>query len=150
MLDFGIMVGFLFWGSHVLAGNVDARGVRQACGTAALILLFVCLTLEVNSVLHQYVEGLRGGGVSIVWTLFAIGLLLGGIRRNIAPLRYAALALFAVVAWKVFFSDLERLDPIFRIVAFLVLGLLVLAGSFIYLKYRQSFAMEKSPKEKLP
>ena len=48
----------------------------------------------------------------------------------------AGLALFAVVAWKVLFSDLTDLLQVYRIVAFILLGLLVLSGSFVYLKYR--------------
>jgi uncharacterized membrane protein len=54
--------------------------------------------------------------------------------------RYLGLGLFAIVVWKVFFLDLSQLDQIYRIVAFLLLGILVLAGSFVYLKYRDSFA----------
>ena len=53
------------------------------------------------------------------------------------------MALFAIVAWKVFFVDLERLDQFYRIVAFIVLGILVLCGSFVYLKYRETFATQE-------
>jgi uncharacterized membrane protein len=41
----------------------------------------------------------------------------------------------------VFFVDLARLDQFYRIVAFIILGLLVLAGSFVYLKYKDRFAL---------
>jgi len=51
------------------------------------------------------------------------------------------LALFGVVVWRVFFVDLATLDAFYRIVAFIVLGLLLLCGSFIYLKYRETFAI---------
>ena len=51
--------------------------------------------------------------------------------------------MFAIVAWKVFFVDLERLDQLYRIVAFILLGILVLCGSFVYLKYRETFALQK-------
>ncbi len=36
--------------------------------------------------------------------------------------------------------DLAQLDQLYRIVAFVLLGILLLAGSFVYLKYRESFA----------
>ncbi len=51
----------------------------------------------------------------------------------------SGLALFAIVAWKVFFVDLAQLDQFYRIVAFIVLGILTLVGSFAYLKYRDNF-----------
>ncbi len=56
-------------------------------------------------------------------------------------LRLVGLGLFAVVAFKVFLIDLARLDPFYRIIAFILLGVLVLSGSFVYIKYRQTFAI---------
>jgi uncharacterized membrane protein len=142
LLDFGVIIAFLFLGFRLLKGDVNAQAARQVSGGAALILLFIFLTLEVSSFLASYVQGLQGGGVSILWSVFALGCLLPGIWKDIRVLRYVALALFAVVAWKVFFSDLVQLDQIYRIVAFMILGILVLAGSFVYLKYRSAFASQ--------
>ncbi len=85
--------------------------------------------------------------MSILWSLFAIGCLLGGIWKHVRALRYAALALFAIVGWKVLFSDLVRLDPLYRIIAFIILGVLVLCGSFIYLKYRSTFDSQRESAE---
>jgi uncharacterized membrane protein len=116
-------------------------------GFCSLGLLFVYLTLEVNSFLHMYVEGLRPGGVSILWSLFALSFILRGIRKDVRSLRYLGLMLFVVVAGKVFFVDLSRLDQFYRIIAFILLGILVLSGSFLYLKYRETFAV-KPPAEK--
>src|SRR5439155_5675512 len=90
--------------------------------------------------LNHYVRGLRSGGVSILWSLFALGLIVPGIAKNLQALRYVGLALFILVAWKIFFVDLARLDQLYRIIAFIVLGSLVLCGSFLYLRYRQTFA----------
>jgi uncharacterized membrane protein len=140
LVDFGAIIAFLYLGFRVLAGDIRARQAGQTLGCAALALLFIFLSLEVNTFLGFYVKGLQAGGISILWSLFALGLLLAGIWKDVRPLRYAALALFAVVAWKVFFFDLARLEQIYRIVAFAVLGILVLSGSFVYLKYRQTFA----------
>jgi uncharacterized membrane protein len=75
----------------------------------------------------------------VLWAAFALGLVLSGILWGMAPLRYVGLALFAIVAAKVFFSDLAQLDKLYRIVAFAVLGVIVLCGSFVYLMFRQVF-----------
>lgn len=139
LLDFGSIIAILYLSARLLGGNVEAAAARRAAGAVALAVLFVFLTLELNTLLAHYVPGLRAGGVSILWSLFAIGCLLGGIWKDVKILRYVALGLFAVVGWKVFFSDLARLDPIYRIVAFMILGVLVMGASFIYLKYRSSF-----------
>ena len=140
-LDFGAVVAFFVAAYLLLATRPHARGETGVIlGFAGLGLLFVYLTLEVNSFLYAYVDGIRSGGVSILWSLFALGLILRGIWKNLRTLRYLGLGLFAVVAAKVFFVDLDQLDQIYRIVAFLILGVLLLIGSFIYLKYRDSFA----------
>ena len=89
------------------------------------------------------------GGVSILWSIFAFTWLLRGIWRNNKPLRYAGLTLFTIVVIKVFFRDLAELDQFYRIIAFIVLGIVVLAGSFVYLKYRETFTLKTadSPRE---
>ena len=109
-------------------------------GWLALGLAFVFLTLELNTSLSQFVPTLRAGGISILWSLFALGLIVAGIHKHAGALRFTGLGLFTVVGFKVFFSDLANLDQFYRIVAFILLGILILSGAFLYLKYRQTFA----------
>ena len=61
--------------------------------------------------------------------------------RNIGPRSFAQNWRISVVAVKVFFIDLAGLDQLNRIVAFIVLGVVVLVMSFLYLKYRHRFEM---------
>jgi uncharacterized membrane protein len=58
--------------------------------------------------------------------------------------------LFGIVTFKVFFSDLSQLDQVLRSVAFLVLGLLLLAGSFLYLRHRETFATNNDETKESP
>ena len=62
----------------------------------------------------------------------AVALLAIGFARRIAPLRYLAIALFGVTIIKVFVVDLANLETVYRIVSFIVLGVLLLAASFLY------------------
>jgi len=140
LLDFAAIIGFLLFAFRRLAGADEAAGnIREWLGGVALLLLFMFLSLEVNSMLYQYVPGLRSGGVSILWSVFALTLVYNGIKRRISILRLLGLALFALVAWKVFFIDLARLEQLYRILAFIVLGMLALGGAFFYMRYQQSF-----------
>jgi uncharacterized membrane protein len=143
LLDFGAVIGLLTVGFMLLRRDVTARVLGYVAGANALALLFLFLTLETNSALAHFQPTLRAGGVSILWSLFALACLLAGIRKEVAVLRYVALGLFLVVTWKVFFSDLKNLDPIFQIVAFLIVGVLVLCASLLYLKFRPSFSTEQ-------
>jgi uncharacterized membrane protein len=140
LLDFGFVLGFLALVFVRFRPGSDTRLVSVCAGIAGLALLFLYLTLEVNSCLQRFVPGLRSGGVSILWALFALGLILGGIRTATRAARLTGLLLFAVVVAKVFFSDLAHLDQLYRVVAFLVLGILLFAGSFLYLKYQSRFS----------
>lgn len=147
LFDFGIVIGFFAVAASLVLGRAGDRRAGATMGFAALALLFVYTTLETNTLLWAYVPGLRSGGVSILWSLFAISLLLAGIGRSQRVLRYVGLMLFTIVAFKVFFVDLATLDAFYRIIAFIVLGILLLCGSFLYLKYRELFVMKDSAPE---
>ncbi len=143
LVDFGAVVGFLAGGYALLTSRSHTRDIAVVLGGTSLGLLFVYLTLEVNSFFMAFdsLRGMRYGAISISWSLFALGVILPGITRNTRALRYVGLALFGIVTWKVFFIDLSELEQVYRIIAFILLGVLVLCGSFVYLKYRDSFAI---------
>ena len=144
LLDFGSIVAFFGIASVMVTRHrreVEAAATFAVCSMGVLL---VFLTLELNSFLYSFLPGMRAGGVSILWSIFAFTWLLYGIWRNGKSLRYAGLTLFAIVIGKVFFRDLAELDQFYRIVAFIVLGVVVLAGSFLYLKYRETFALRPS------
>ncbi|MGR8930162.1 MAG: DUF2339 domain-containing protein [Gammaproteobacteria bacterium] len=145
LLDFAAIIGFIVFAHRRLTEAKDS--VSQWLGGAALVLMFSFLSLEVNSMLYQYVPGLRSGGVSILWSLFALTLIFQGIKRRMRILRLVGLGLFALVAWKVFFIDLARLEQIFRILAFLVLGMMVLGGAYFYMRYQQTFIGDSADEE---
>lgn len=150
LLDFAAIGGFLVFAYRRLgtAGDQVAT-MRQIFGGAALVLLFAFLSLEINSALYQFVPGLRSGGVSILWSIFALSLVFNGIKRQIAVFRLVGLGLFALVAWKVFFIDLARLEQLYRILAFIVLGMLALGGAFFYMRYQQTFISQTDPEKAL-
>ncbi|MFO0935023.1 MAG: DUF2339 domain-containing protein [Gemmataceae bacterium] len=147
LLDFGAVIGFLAGAYALLTSRQRTKTAGVFLGFCSLAVLFIYLTLEVNSFLFTYMDGLRMGGVSILWSLFALGLILRGIMRNFPVLRYLGLALFAIVSAKVFFVDLAELDQFYRIIAFIVLGILILCGSLLYLKFRESFATSAEDQE---
>ncbi|WP_417851844.1 DUF2339 domain-containing protein [Thalassoglobus sp.] len=141
-LDFGVIIGFLVFAGSLFRGRSDDVSLSQQLPWIATGLLFVFSTLELNTFLYHFIPDLRAGGISILWTVFALSMLLHGIQQNRRNSRYAGLILFVIVAFKVFLFDLDSLDQIYRIVAFILLGILVLCGSFLYLKYRSTFITE--------
>jgi uncharacterized membrane protein len=59
-------------------------------------------------------------------------LMIVGFWRRSAFVRWQALALIAFTIGKVFIYDVSELDRGYRIVSFIVLGVLLLAISFVY------------------
>jgi len=72
--------------------------------------------------------------LSVVWSLNASVLLAIGFARFNAALRVTAILCFAVTLVKVMTVDLGYLKMIYRIVSFIVLGLLLLGVSLMYQK----------------
>jgi uncharacterized membrane protein len=68
--------------------------------------------------------------------VFAIGLLGAGLGLRSRGLFYAAYALFAVTAGKVVVFDLATLPTLYRMLSFLALGVLLLAGAWLNLRFR--------------
>lgn len=75
--------------------------------------------------------------LSVVWALYGACLLLVGRVRRAKLLRVMALFLLSATTMKVFFWDLASLDRAYRIVSFIVLGLILLAVSYLYQKTQQ-------------
>jgi uncharacterized membrane protein len=69
---------------------------------------------------------------SALWMAYGALLMIVGFWRRSAFVRWQALFLIAVTIVKVFVYDVSQLDRGYRIVSFIVLGVLLLAISFVY------------------
>jgi hypothetical protein len=77
---------------------------------------------------------------SLIWAIYAVGMVVGGLLRKYRPVRLMALAVLAGTIAKVFVRDLSFLENPYRILSFLVLGAILVAVSFLYQKYREVLA----------
>ncbi len=78
------------------------------------------------------VEIVRDFTYSAVWMAYGAMLMVIGFWRRSAFVRWLALFLIAVTTIKVFIYDTSQLDRQYRILSFIVLGILLLAISFVY------------------
>jgi len=101
------------------------RYSRIIFSALASILLAVLLYYEVS-----------GGLLTVFWALQASAMLAVGFLIRERALRLFGLFLLTVCIFKVFFYDLGGLIILYRIASFIVLGLLLLAVSFLYSLYR--------------
>ena len=73
---------------------------------------------------------------SLLMALYGMALLSAGVQTRTVVNRIFGLALFVIVILKLYLSDVWVLDKLFRVVAFLGLGGLLMAGSYLYSHYR--------------
>lgn len=75
--------------------------------------------------------------LSVLWGGVGLALVLAGLASDAPQRRYAGLALLVTTVLKVFAYDLASAPTVLRIVAFLVTGLALLAGAWLYARYRE-------------
>ena len=151
------LAGAAFWkaaGIRALAYGVlpatllAAWRMRRTQVSAAKVLglvllqVWLYLTLEAGVIARVYAPAFREGAVTLVWTGFAFALLFAGIRQRGKWLRWCGLALFTLAVGKLLTHDLDGLGTLYRIIAFISVGVLLVLGSFVYLKYRNLFEPE--------
>jgi uncharacterized membrane protein len=83
-------------------------------------------TLQLDRGLAQHLA------LSLLWTAYAMALILLGVARKSPFLRWQALVLYGLVVGKVFLYDTSFLERFYRILSFLILGLVLLVVSFLY------------------
>ena len=74
--------------------------------------------------------------ISALWGFYSIVLVTVGILRRLQPVRLLAILLFAATILKVFFVDLSEMEKVYRIIASIGLGVILLAVSMMYQRYR--------------
>jgi uncharacterized membrane protein len=117
------------------------RLARLAAAVAAALLLW---TLSVEVWLWplpgpaRQAAKLRGAGLSILWTLYALGLMTLGLIRRRPAWRYGAMLLFGITVAKVLVVDLSALDAVARILSFIVVGAVLLVASFAYARFSRA------------
>ena len=77
--------------------------------------------------------------LSVSWALYATVLIVAGMRKRYAPIRYFAIALFAVTIGKLFVVDLAELDRIYRITSIVGVGIALLVSSYLYQRFEKEF-----------
>ena len=108
LIGIGIAGLFLLLSVETYAYFIDAIADRSRAGWVALMAL------------------------SIVWGLYATALLAVGFWRRVRWVRFTGLALFGLTAAKLIFVDMASVKQAYRIVAFFVLGLLMVGASYLY------------------
>ena len=83
--------------------------------------------------------------ISLVWAAYAAVVLAAGFAFRRAPVRWAALALFALTLGKVLLVDMAELPGFYRVATLLALAVMMAIGAWAY--QRRLVARETTPRE---
>jgi len=76
-------------------------------------------------------------GLSILWGLSSFAMMWMGMKKDFKTLRIISLTLFTVTIGKLFLYDIMNIPPGGKIAAFILLGILLLAVSFMYQRLKK-------------
>ncbi|MEI9892489.1 MAG: DUF2339 domain-containing protein [Chthoniobacter sp.] len=134
------LAGWLTLPPRNMLANISLPGAFFSLGT---VLLFLLLNIEIadyfsiGATLTFDFEGnlARDMTYSIAWSFFALVLLLIGMHRHVAGVRYAGLGLLAITLVKLFFHDLASLDQLYRIGALIIVAIVLIGASYLYQRF---------------
>ena len=140
-LTFAVSTAALWLAARFLAPALDAA-VAYIAGHS--VLLFG-LGLEIGgwvgrNVVPEDQSSVQIVAISVMLTVYAVILVLVGIRTQAAIHRMLGLALVVLVVAKLYLVDVWVLGRLFRITAFLALGALLLALSYLYSRLKPALA----------
>jgi uncharacterized membrane protein len=142
-----VMIALLYGLAYLYrnAGSVvEARRASGVLWLIANVLTLTLLTTEITAYWHvqdvRYASALASADshfaremmLSITWAVYATLLIVVGLRRKYAPIRYFAMTVFVVTIVKVFAIDLAELDRIYRVLSVVGLGVTLLLTSYLY------------------
>jgi uncharacterized membrane protein len=129
--------------------GIEPTRLPQAFSLLGLILIFALINLEIADYFSagRYIEltGERSYARdltrSVAWGLYAMSLLVVGVWRKVAELRYLSLAFLLLTVVKVFLYDMSNVGGLYRILSFLGLGVSLILVSLFY----QRFVFRREP-----
>ena len=145
LLAFGVPAALVILGMRseaALAGDAGwSRLLRRGWGGAALLLLFLLVTLEVRQAFRGRFLDVGDAShaeryaYSAAWVALATALLIAGIASGRRALRLASLPVMLLAVVKVFLWDTEHLTDLYRVLSFLGLGASLLFLAWVYQRF---------------
>jgi hypothetical protein len=112
---------------------LSARPPRAVEANARFLFSWLAAAL-LALLLHHEVSGRL---LTVAWGIEGLGLLFAGFPLRERAMRFAGLFLLLGCVLKLFLFDLRNLDMPFRVLSFVVLGVILIGVSFFYSRFRE-------------
>ena len=135
---FAVNIVAIYLATYVCYRNRPSTAQEADPILPSLIVAANLLSLWILSVeLAAYFDSGNATNLSltVLWTLYALVLIVVGIAGKWRYVRVGGLALFLVAIIKVFAFDMFTLGGGYRVAAFASLGIILIAGGFLYQRY---------------
>jgi uncharacterized membrane protein len=139
-----------------MRGNLEVADIEYplvlTCQAVLLLLLLsgeIRDTFERQMFVVQYTSGtlvteetmkplqnMEQLSLSMLWLLYGIALIVVGIWRRKRGMRMLAIVILGTAILKIFIYDLSFLQTLYRIFSFMGLGVILLAASYLYQRYK--------------
>jgi uncharacterized membrane protein len=129
-----LLVVWLDRTGRVAGSHPRLNGALEWLGIASL---FGFLNLEWYRFANQFTPRIGLAGFSVLWSLFAVGLILLGVWMRRKIYRVSAISLLIVTVLKVLVFDTAEVSTPYRILSCLVLGVILMAVSFLYYRFSE-------------
>lgn len=142
-----IFVALLLYAIYKYIRQEFIKSFWEYFNTAFDLVLHISILWIASSELITWTDLFHFGlsyklGLSILWGIYALLLIIMGISKKKKHLRIGAIALFAITLLKLFLYDLQYLNTIAKTIVFVSLGVLLLIISFLYNKYKHLISDE--------
>jgi uncharacterized membrane protein len=128
---------FAYTRDTLLGEHLPNRALRLGFDAIFYSTVFITASFELVNLMVQFrIADADKLGLSVLWGVYALTLIVIGISQNKKHLRIAAIVLLAVTLGKLFLYDIADLPTIPKTILFISLGILMLIVSFLYNKYK--------------
>jgi uncharacterized membrane protein len=106
----------------------------------AILLWALYLEIErwaIGTSAPENVSSVVTTGISILFAAYALALIAAGVITSTTVNRLLGLVLIAIVILKLYFYDVWLLARLYRTIAFIALGALLVLSSYLYSRYRE-------------
>ena len=117
--------------------------LRVASYVISAVMGFIIVTAESKWFGELVLPSVGGGCITIVWAAIASAFLTAGIVRRWKAIRLCGLGLLGLSVFKVLFFDTASLAMPARVAVFSAVGVLMIVGAFLYLRFRNLFESQE-------
>lgn len=139
---------------HIRSSTVVINGSLSLFTWLATLAVIAVVSIEVRNLFVwlyytdaasiSYAENVYAkAGLSIVWGLSSFVIIWMGLKQKVKPLRVIALLVFGITLVKLFAYDIQNIPPAGKIVAFILLGVVLLLVSFMYQRLKKLIIDDK-------